>query len=73
MSEINTVLVIPDVVVNTVAKHIRILSQNTVSPLDSNLQKISDSTSFSQKVNPSKNGCREKNYPSRMLVTLLGT
>jgi hypothetical protein len=49
VSEINTVLVMPDVVVNTIAKHIRILSQNIVSPLDSNLQKISDSTSFSQK------------------------
>ena len=49
MSEINNVLDVPDVTINTVAKHIRILSQNTVSPLDSNLQKISDSTSFSQK------------------------
>jgi len=49
VSEINNVLDVPDVTINTVAKHIRILSQNTVSPLDSNLQKISDSTSFSQK------------------------
>jgi hypothetical protein len=49
VSEINNILVIPDVTINTVAKHIRILSQNIVSPLDSDLQKISDSTSFSQK------------------------
>ena len=39
----------PDVTINTVAKHIRILSQNTISPLDSDLQNISDSNSFSQK------------------------
>lgn len=49
MSEINNILVIPDVTINTVAKHIRILSQNTISPLDSDLQNISDSNSFSQK------------------------
>ena len=49
MSEINNILVMPDVTINTVAKHIRILSQNTISPLDSDLQNISDSNSFSQK------------------------
>jgi len=49
VSEINNILVMPDVTINTVAKHIRILSQNTISPLDSDLQNISDSNSFSQK------------------------
>lgn len=49
MSDINNISGVQDVTINTVAKHIRILSQNTVVPLDSNLQKISDSNSFSQK------------------------
>jgi len=60
VSEINNVLVIPDVTINTVAKHIRILSQNAVSPLDSNLQKISESTSFSQKSKSIKEWMLEK-------------
>ena len=49
MSNINNILGVQDVTINTVAKHIRILSQNTIGPLDSNLQKISNSNSFSQK------------------------
>ena len=65
MSEINNVLDVPDVTINTVAKHIRILSQNTVSPLDSNLQKISDSTSFSQKSKSIKEWMLEKKLSLR--------
>ena len=65
MSEINNILDVPDVTINTVAKHVRILSQNTISPLDSNLQKISDSTSFSQKSKSIKEWMLEKKLSLR--------